>query len=545
MKSTSFFIKLASLLCVCMLLLSACMIEEQSDEEAPGAAAVASELPMPEENGAETSIRELRTTMSAAPATLHPLFAMDEDTTNLLSLICEPAVKLDATDEPQPSVISGWTFDEAGTGITFKLREGVQFHGGYGEVTADDLVYALDQIMAATEQECLYARYKGTVASYSAVDSHTLQLTLTMRTAKIFNLMSFPVVPRSYYEGKPRDTKANPVGTGPYYVESYSAQEMALAQNESWWKVPSSIERVIAYAVSSNQEKVKGYQDGAYDFVALTELVPNSYGTAKNTNTYKYTTLYYETLIPNMANRYLSNRQIRQAISLCLDRREIATAGVLGCAIPTVTPVRPDAWFLEGNGSSLVEHDVTKAANLMQEAGFLRDEDGSFYVQNADGTKGRMTLKLIYCESDELYYRETVCNIIALNLQEIGIGLDIQVLDKEAYNAALAARDFDLALACFYSTADHDLNYLFGNASINNFGGYQNADIVTLINAANLATTQEEQQNAYGELNRVLAEELPHIGLYFRQYLAYASKNIEGITALRRGAAFAEIGNWS
>src|SRR2546427_7027611 len=53
------------------------------------------------------------------------------------------------TVEVEPDLAESWTISPDGTLWTFKLRRGVQFHKGFGEVTAEDVKWSLRQIKRA------------------------------------------------------------------------------------------------------------------------------------------------------------------------------------------------------------------------------------------------------------------------------------------------------------------------------------------------------------------------------------------------------------
>ncbi|MEQ9112382.1 MAG: ABC transporter substrate-binding protein [Rhodospirillaceae bacterium] len=50
-----------------------------------------------------------------------------------------------SADEIEPDLAESWTRSDDGLTWTFKLKQGVQFHGGYGELTAEDVVYSIER----------------------------------------------------------------------------------------------------------------------------------------------------------------------------------------------------------------------------------------------------------------------------------------------------------------------------------------------------------------------------------------------------------------
>ena len=540
-RFTAYISAFALVLALC----AGCAKTNETPEDVTAFAPVAEELPLPEEYTGEGKVTELKTTMMRNPETLHPIYVTDEDTLNLMSLICEPAIALDSTDKPGASVIENWVFDESGQSVVFNVRKDVFYHDG-SKVTAYDIKYCLDLIMTASETECIYAKYKNIISAYEAVDEYTLKLDMTMKTGDIYYLMNFPVISESVYSSRPPKTNSIPIGTGPYKVVSYTVDGgMELELNEAWWRTLPSIKRVTASAVEDNESKLAGYQMGEYNFVAMTTMTANSYRAQKNTSTYKTATLYYEAIIPNINNRFLQDVSVRRAISLALDRREIISTGVLSGGIAATTPIRANKWYIEGTTGELIEYDVAKSNSILDEADYFMDSGKQKrYVPNADGSRGYMKFELIYCEYDELYYRNTVASLIKSDLEEVGIEIEVRELERAEFVKALENGDFDLALASFYTKENDDLGYLFGYSSNCNYGGYMDEEMQSRISSCRMALTEEEYKTAYTSLNNLLAERLPHIGLYFKENLVYSVADIENITNLRRGAVFADINSW-
>jgi peptide/nickel transport system substrate-binding protein len=49
------------------------------------------------------------------------------------------------TAEVEPDLAESWSLSPDGTVWTFKLRKGVQFHKGFGELTAEDVKFSFDR----------------------------------------------------------------------------------------------------------------------------------------------------------------------------------------------------------------------------------------------------------------------------------------------------------------------------------------------------------------------------------------------------------------
>ncbi|MBI4218492.1 MAG: ABC transporter substrate-binding protein [Chloroflexi bacterium] len=134
--------------------------------------------------------------------------------------------------------------------ITFKIRKGVQFHGGYGEVTAEDVAFSHND---AISQESLYYRRAGMQKSFKGwevVDANTvvlnwkdgefysywLESNSNVRSGTAY-IVSKKVVDQF---GKAKATEM-PIGTGPYEVVSWQPSERLVlkAVSPHYRKTPS------------------------------------------------------------------------------------------------------------------------------------------------------------------------------------------------------------------------------------------------------------------------------------------------------------------
>src|ERR671937_1522629 len=81
------------------------------------------------------------------------------------------------TAEVEPDLAESWTLSPEGTIWTFKLRKGVQFHKGFGELTAEDVKFSFErQINKAPGTR--YGVNLDVIKSMEVIDPHTIQIAL-------------------------------------------------------------------------------------------------------------------------------------------------------------------------------------------------------------------------------------------------------------------------------------------------------------------------------------------------------------------------------
>ena len=79
--------------------------------------------------------------------TYDPLLAQNEDLINMLSLVYETPITVDANGRIQPGLAETWQNDDAGTVFTFHFRKGIVFHNG-DVMTAQDAYDTIMDILA-------------------------------------------------------------------------------------------------------------------------------------------------------------------------------------------------------------------------------------------------------------------------------------------------------------------------------------------------------------------------------------------------------------
>src|SRR5438445_1503327 len=122
------------------------------------------------------------------------------------------------TAEVEPDLAESWTLSPEGTIWTFKLRKGVQFHKGFGELTAEDVKYSFErQINKAPGTR--YGVNLDVIKSIEVVDPHTVQIALKafdpIFLLRMVGYQQGYIISKKAAEKYGEQFKWNAVGTGP------------------------------------------------------------------------------------------------------------------------------------------------------------------------------------------------------------------------------------------------------------------------------------------------------------------------------------------
>ncbi|GLY29642.1 ABC transporter substrate-binding protein [Kineosporia sp. NBRC 101731] len=169
---------------------------------------------------------------AATAGSMNPL---DEQYSTLQFNVYDSLVRVFADDdEPQPRIAKSW--EESGKNTwTFTLRPDVKFHDGT-TVTAQDVAFSFDTLMAEQYANAITLM---SITSVKALDDSTVEVVTSGPDPLLMSRLSaLFVVPKAHWEKTGGGTKfaQDPIGSGPFKVESYSADTGAkLTAFEDFW----------------------------------------------------------------------------------------------------------------------------------------------------------------------------------------------------------------------------------------------------------------------------------------------------------------------
>jgi len=185
-----------------------------------------------------------------------------------------------------PMLAKSWEISDDFLTWTWKFQEGVQFHKGYGEMTAEDVLYSYIQWNAGA----LHARSgimgdyfggeDGTFggrenASVEIVDDHTMVINtgLPWVPVQVFEFLrngggsSSWVVSKKQSEEIGIDAASKDIAaTGPWQIEDHASGEFwKMSAVENHWRQTPHFAELIYWTIPEESARVAGFQTGQLD----------------------------------------------------------------------------------------------------------------------------------------------------------------------------------------------------------------------------------------------------------------------------------------
>jgi len=482
------------------------------------------------ESSPETSI-----TQAFNPyVTTQAIYGMGAD-----GLIYEPLIQFDVAAPPKyyPWLATSYTWSDGGKAITFAIRTGVKWSNGTA-FTPADVAFTFNLLKANTA-----INLDG--LTISSVSTSGNNVTLTFPTPQYTNLQSIAgtaILPKSIWStvGNPATyTDANPVGTGPFVLSSFTPQGFTLKKNPDYWQASSVHVPTVYFPVYTSNTVISSALDtGAVQWTG--NFLPGLQKTFVDPDPADHH--YWEapggtnSLMPNL-NKWPTNQlPVRQAISAAINRSLIATEGEAGLEDPVLNQTGltlPTFSAFSGPVASLTNSATGSAAaaeQILTKAGYTKGSNGFF-------AKGGKTVALTivdpaaytdYAEDDAL---------VAGELRAAGIDATFDGIAVTTWDSDVADGDFQLTMHWSnggltpYNMYDGWLDSALasGSAATGDFERLNdpaiNADLATLAGAS----TTAEQTTDLVPIETYVADNLPIIPTTTASdWFEYNSQNYTG-----------------
>jgi len=408
------------------------------------------------------------------------------------------------TAEVEPDLAESWTLSPDGTVWTFKLRKGVQFHKGFGEMTAEDVKFSFERQINRTPGT-RYGVNLEVIKSIEVVDPYTVQIVLKGFDAifllRMVGYQQGYIVSKKAVEKLGEQFKWNPVGTGPFYFERHTPRErVVLRAFDRFYGGRPSIDEVHWFDVPEDATKLIGLEKGTFDL-----LYPEAV-TADFADQVKKMGAIIDRRGPGGQERFyidmtkppFDDIRVRRAFMHAIDRKAIKETMYPGDLARLASSCVPPGYF--GHvPMTFPEYNPEKARKLLAEAG----HPNGFTIKN-------------YFISKSFFYPK-VLTLAQEQLRKVGIIVELQVVEHATFHENIRKNldPFVLYGGTRITDADPWLSLFFDSKEIpdpatgnkgSNFAHYRGMD--DLLAAGRNERDQKKRAGIYAEAQKRLERDL-------------------------------------
>jgi peptide/nickel transport system substrate-binding protein len=473
------------------------------------------------------------------------------------------------TQHVEPWLAESWTRSADGRQYTVKLRPGLSFSDGH-PFTADDVVFSFRAAYDAGSVIADSLQENGKRLQAAASDATTVVISFAEPFGPGLRILdNLPILPRHKLETAlnagtfarawgvntpPQDM----TGLGPFVLTEYvPGQRMRFTRNARYFRKDANgialpyLDRLLIQVVPDQDTELLRLEAGQIDMTS-SEMRPQDYAPLRRAAdagrvqvfdlgaAYDPDSLWFNLKPGGLGSdpraAWLQREELRQAVSLAVDRQLFADTVYLGAATPAFGPITTanKEWYSPDVPHT--PHDPERAKSLLASIG-LTDRNGDGILEDARGEPARFTLMT----QKGLSSLERGSAVIRDELKKIGLVVDVAPLEGNAViQRFLSGHNYD---AVYFRVATTDTDPAInpdywlsaGTSHVWNLAQPTPAtpwerQIDELMTRQMTSSDQRERKQLFDQVQKIFAEHLPVIHFVVARVYVAASTRATNLT---------------
>lgn len=458
-------------------------------------------------------------TTIVAPSSLDPMKSSDELEGILSHTLYDPLAYYSNSFPPEvePWLARDWEISDDGQTYTFALQEDATFHNG-DPITAEDVVFSVERMMRMKQGPSWMWDGVLTPDSASAVDETTVELSLeqvyapfeaTLPWLFVVNENEVTANEQAGDFGDHGDygsqwLEQNDAGSGAYSLQTHdTGQRIVMEQHPDWWgewpdgttfeTVTAELQMEVSTIVGKMENREADMTDGWLSVDTYQQLDEHEDISVSSEVTFAPFYVFMNTQVEP-----LDDIDVRKALAYGLDY-ETALNDVFVGAERMVGPL-PAAMEYSTDDLPSYEQDLDRAQEHLEQSSYDPNE-----------------VDVTYTYVSGLTTEENLGLLMQSNYNELGIDFQVEKapwtkIVSQSTNVETSPEMFPLWSLIQYADPDALLYGMWHSSNIdtyNNGSKYENSEIDQLLEQARTTLDEETRAEAYTEIQRTLAEEMP------------------------------------
>lgn len=357
-----------------------------------------------------------------APSIMNPYLSSGTKDLEASSIVIEPLARYNPKGEmipylaaDIPTVANGGVSKDLKS-ITWKLKPGLKWSDG-SAVTSADVVFTGEYCMDP-KGGCAQLQHFQGVDKIEAVDPLTVKI--TFKTAmpdpyQPFTSYESPILQKKQFEkcmgaAAPTCTQANfnPIGTGPFEVTNFKPNDVIQLKANPEYRDPNKPAFATVNFKGGGDAAAAAravFQTGEYDYAWNLQLSPDVLKGMTGAGAKGKVVAAFGSLVERLEmnltdpssslpaderstakhpHPILSDKRVREALSMAIDRNLLVQVGYGAAGKPTCNLVPAPAAYADESNTGCLKQDIPGAKKLLDEAGWKMGADG---FRHKDGKK--------------------------------------------------------------------------------------------------------------------------------------------------------------
>ncbi len=475
----------------------------------------------------------LNLSISSNPSRINPILATDSASSEISSWIFNGLFKYDKDGKIVPDLASSYRF-ENNTTLLIKLKQNVFWHDGV-KFSSKDVKFTYNTIKNPKIYTPITSEFD-MVKDLQIIDNYTIKVIYKKPYFKALNIWMSGILPYHILKDEKdlmtSSFNKHPIGTGSYKLKELKiSKDIVLTVNKNYYDFVPKIEKIIYKFIPDPTTSFYMLKQSQLDMGGLTPIqvdrqLDNSF--KEKFNIFERASFGYTYLGFNLKSDKFKNKEIRTAISLAIDKKEILDILFFSHAKVCNGPFLPGTFAFNKDVKS-IKQNIEKSKSILKKLGYNKKHPFSFTViTNANNST-----------------RVNAAQIIQYQLNKANIKMKIRVMEWQAFlNTVVMPKKFDAIILGWGLSLMPDARSIWHSNSSKKGGfnlvNYSNQTVDKLIEEAEISIDQNKLGKIYKNMFKIIANDIPYIFLYIPNSITAVSKDIKNISPALIGLTYNE-----
>ncbi len=477
----------------------------------------------------------LKEAIVGQPQSLNPIFSLLNDADRDISeLTFAGLLNYDKNGNLVCDLCEKYKIDDKGKSFEFTLKKDLLWSDNR-KITTNDVVFTIETIQNPEMQTPLKLIWKD--VKVEPINEREVRFTLENPYPLFLKNFTLKIIPSHIFkEATPQEFSTlfpeRFVSSGPFKIKKIERNEkneikkIFLERNPNYHGKTPFLEGIEISFVKNKKELL----DIKEKETSLAGISPQEKKELKEDfNFYSFALPRCFVLFLNQQNELLSQKEIREALSLATPKKEIVEKVLLGEGRVVDGPLLEEHKI--GGKIKKYEFNLEKAKKILENTGWKDSDNDNIRDKTINGKRFSLKFDLFLVKQAEL---EKTAEIIKKNWGKIGIKLNIKAMkpqelfqehiEKRNYDILLFGQDISLIPDPYPFWASSQKEYPGLNLSL-----YQNPDVDKILENARIENDKNKRKQLLQEFQLKITEDIPAIFLYSPNYIYAVRKEIKGI----------------